>query len=194
MPTPLKTVCVYCGARPGNDPEVIKSTLELADQLVKHKLTLVYGGSSTGLMGTLADRVLEGGGQVIGVIPEHIVDMEIAHTGLTEQIVVDSMTIRKNKMLELSDAYIALPGGYGTLDELFETLTNAQLNLHTKPVGVLNVNGYYDSLITFLDHACSQGLLAEHNRKLLKTGNTANELLNMLCQHPFQVSVAVGEA
>ncbi|MTI15013.1 TIGR00730 family Rossman fold protein [Sansalvadorimonas verongulae] len=180
MPTPLRTVCVFCGARPGSDPEILNSTLKLADELVKHNLTLVYGGSSTGLMGLLADRVLEGGGKVIGVIPTHIVDMEIAHTGLTEQHIVDSMATRKSRMMELSDAYIALPGGYGTLDELFETLTNAQLNLHSKPVGVLNVNGYYDSLVTFLDHACSQGLLAEGNRKLLQTGNTPSTLLTKL--------------
>ena len=186
----VQSVCVFCGARPGNDPDILSNTLALADQLAKHNITLVYGGSCVGLMGTLADRVLESGGKVIGVIPNAILEMEIAHTGLTEQHIVDSMATRKNKMMELADAYIALPGGFGTLDELFEVLTNAQLNLHNKPVSLLNVNGYYDSLLTFLDHATSQGLLAERNRKLLKAGNTPGELLEQLVEQPLTENCA----
>ncbi|WP_281647235.1 TIGR00730 family Rossman fold protein [Parendozoicomonas sp. Alg238-R29] len=182
----MQSVCVFCGARPGNDPDILNSTLQLADTLVAHNKALVYGGSSTGLMGTLADRVLEGGGKVIGIIPNTIVDMEIAHMSLTEQHIVADMASRKNKMMDIADACIALPGGFGTLDELFEALTNAQLRLHSKPVGILNVNGYYDSLINFLDHACSIGLLAPQNRQLLHIGNTPEELLNSLGEQRFR--------
>ena len=154
----------------------------LADELVAHNIGLIYGGSSTGLMGAIADRTLTGGGHVAGVIPRGILASEVTHTGLTELHIVDSMNARKEAMMEQADGFIALPGGFGTLDELFETLTNAQLHLHKKPVGLLNTNGYYDALLTFLDHAEKQGLLASANRRLLTAAETPQKLLNQLCK------------
>ena len=176
----MNSICIFCGANPGLNPDFQKQAFSLADELVARDITLVYGGSSIGLMGTLADRALEKGGRVIGVIPDQLVKLEAAHIGLTEQNVVSSMTERKEVMMTISDAFIAMPGGFGTLDELFEALTNAQLSLHNKPVGVLNVNGYFDKLLAFLDHAEAQGLLAPANRRRLRTGNTPAELLEHL--------------
>ena len=178
----MNSICIFCGANPGLDPDFEQQALNLADELVARNITLVYGGSSIGLMGILADRALEKGGRVVGVIPEQLVKREAAHNGLTEQNIVQTMTERKEVMMNLSDAFIAMPGGYGTLDELFEALTNAQLSLHNKPVGLLNVNGYFDHLLAFLDHAETQSLLAPDNRRLLRAGNTPVELLERLSQ------------
>ena len=176
----MKNICVFCGANSGSSPEILEHTQLLAEALAARKNTLVYGGGRVGLMGILADGVLRNGGQVIGVIPKKLADLEVAHTGLTELHLVDSMASRKDKMMEQADAFIALPGGLGTLDELFEALTCAQLNLHKKPVGIINTNGFYDQLLAFLDHACAQGLLAKVNRDRLIVANTPSELLDKL--------------
>ena len=144
---------------------------ELADVLVRHDLELVYGGASKGIMGVIADRVLELGGKAHGVIPKLLVDKEIAHQGLTEQHVVTSMHERKSMMAALSDGFVALPGGFGTLEELIEIVTWAQLRFHDKPCGLLNVAGYFDHLLAYLDHAESEGFLKTENRRMLLADN-----------------------
>lgn len=144
----------------------------------------MYGGASVGLMGTLADAALEAGGEVIGVIPRALVDREIAHCRLTELRVVESMHERKATMAQLADAFVALPGGLGTLEELFEVWTWGQLGLHAKSYGVLNVNGYYDPLITFLDHACAEGFVGASQRAMLVVDDDASRLLDKLSGHP----------
>jgi uncharacterized protein (TIGR00730 family) len=163
----IRSLCVYCGSNPGNDPAFAEATRELAQRLVEHDIRLVYGGSATGLMGTLADTALAAGGTVVGIIPQGLVDREIAHRGLSELRVVGSMHERKALMAEQSDGFVALPGGIGTLEELVEMYTWSQLGLHAKPLGVLNVSGYYDHLAAFLDHAVTAGFLrAEHRAAL----------------------------
>lgn len=152
----------------------------LADELVERGVDVVYGGGGTGMMGALADRVLEGGGEVTGVIPHGLLIREAGHQGVTEMEVVDSMHERKSRMVELSDGFIALPGGLGTMEELLEVLTWAQLGVHRKPCGVLNVEGYYDRLIEFFDHAVGEGFLAEEHRSLLLVGERPAELLDAL--------------
>ena len=176
----MHRICIFCGANPGLDPDFQQQALGLADAMTERNIAMVYGGSNTGLMGVIADRALEHGGEVIGVMPKNLIHSEIAHTGLTKLHKVSTMSDRKQTMMELSDAFIALPGGFGTLDELFEALTNAQLQLHNKPVGILNVNGYYDNLLVFLNHAVKQRLLKEFNRQLLKVGSNPRELLDSL--------------
>jgi len=149
----------------------------------QENLTLVYGGGKVGLMGILADAVIETGGQSIGVIPQSIVDLEIAHDQLTELIIVNNMSERKEKMTELSDAFVALPGGFGTLDELAEVLTYNQLRIIDKPVGILNINGYFDSLIEFFDHAVDERYVREEHRDNIFISSDANELLEMLKEY-----------
>ncbi len=179
-PSPLKTLCVYCGANPGRNPLFTEQALALADNMVKRGITLVYGGSKVGLMGKLADRVLANGGDVIGITTQHLMNHEVAHTGLTTLHVADTMHERKAKMLELSSAVVALPGGFGTLDELFEALTLAQLRRYQAPCGLLNTDHYYDQLIIFLQHAEQQGLLAAQNLALLQVAETPETLLDRL--------------
>src|SRR6516164_2274986 len=148
----LKRICVFCGSSVGDRPIYLQAALELGRAIAERRLGLVYGGGHIGLMGVLADAVLSGGGEVIGVIPQALVDRELAHTGVTELRVVETMHQRKALMADLSDGFLALPGGFGTGDELFEILTWAQLGLHAKPIGVLNVGGYFDPLLAWLDH------------------------------------------
>ncbi len=162
----MKRVTVFCASSPGFDPQYGEAARALGQFLVKRDITLVYGGGRVGLMGILADAVLVGGGQAIGVIPRFLLDLEVGHTGLTELIVVNSMHERKLRMAELCDGVIALPGGFGTLEELIEMLTWSQLALHRKPVGILNTNGYYDLLRQFFDHMVREGLLRAENRDL----------------------------
>jgi uncharacterized protein (TIGR00730 family) len=149
----MRRVCVYCGSSSGVLPEYSAAARELADVLVRHELELVYGGADKGIMGVLADAMLEHGGKVHGVIPKMLTDKEIAHQGLTELHVVASMHQRKTMMAALSDGFIALPGGYGTLEEIIEIITWGQLRFHDKPCGLLNVKGYFDHLLAYLDHA-----------------------------------------
>lgn len=181
-PSPLNTLCVYCGANPGRNPLFTEQALELADHMVERGITLVYGGSKVGLMGKLADRVLTKGGDVIGVTTQHLMSHEVAHTSLTTLHVADTMHERKAKMLELSSAVVALPDGFGTLDELFEALTLAQLRRYQAPFGLLNTDHYYDQLIIFLQHAEQQGLLAAQNLALLEVAETPETLLDRLEQ------------
>jgi uncharacterized protein (TIGR00730 family) len=163
----VKSACIFCGSSPGARPRYTEATEDLGALLVENGITLVYGGASLGLMGRLADTVLSEGGEAIGVMPRALVDREIAHLGLTDLHVVGSMHERKALMAELSDAFVALPGGLGTLDELFEIYTWAQLGLHQKPCGLLNVEGYYDGIAGFLDHAVNERFVRQEHRDIL---------------------------
>jgi uncharacterized protein (TIGR00730 family) len=173
-------VCVFCGSNPGARPDYAEAADELGALLVEQGLGLVYGGSSRGLMGRLADAVLERGGEVTGVIPRALVDREIAHTGVTGLRVVDSMHERKALMAELADAFVALPGGLGTLEELSEIYTWAQLGLHRKPLALLNVESYYDGVAVFLDHAVQERFVRSEHRAMLITEADPRMLLERL--------------
>ena len=170
-------ICVYAGSNPGADPAYAEATADLGRLLAERGIGVVYGGAHKGLMGILADTALAAGGEVTGVIPQQLFDREIAHTGLTEQHVVGSMHERKAKMAELADAFIALPGGAGTLEELIEVFTWSMLGLHDKPLGVLNVNGYYDGLAALLDNAVAQRFLRPEHRAALHAEATPEALL-----------------
>ena len=163
----MRRVCVYCGSSRGNRPVYADAALELADVLVRHELELVYGGADKGIMGVIADRVLKQGGKVHGVIPKMLTEKEIAHPGLTELHVVASMHERKTMMAALSDGFVAMPGGYGTLEEIIEIITWGQLRFHDKPCGLLNTDGYFDHLLAYLDHAHKEGFLRRENRDML---------------------------
>jgi uncharacterized protein (TIGR00730 family) len=170
-------ICVYAGSNPGRNPAYAAATRDLARTLAERGTGVVYGGAKAGLMGILADTALGAGAEVIGIIPGDLVEREIAHQGLTDLRVVGSMHERKALMAELSDAFIALPGGAGTLEELIEVYTWSQLGLHAKPMGVLNVSGYYDGLANMLDHAVQEGFLREQHRAALHVAETPEELL-----------------
>ena len=176
----MKRLCVFCGANAGTRAEYGASARALAAVLARRGLGLVYGGGNVGLMGTLADAMLHAGGEVIGVIPQHLVAREVAHRGVTRLHVVDDMHQRKAMMNELSDAFVALPGGFGTLEEFFEILTWSQLGIHRKPSGLLNVSGYYDDLLAMLDHAVTEGFLLPANRKLVIADTDADALVQRL--------------
>ena len=163
----MKTICVYCGSSPGNHPAYAQGARALARALVANQLGLVYGGSNVGLMGVVADEVIAQGGTAVGVIPHALVNKEVAHPALTQLHVVSNMHERKAMMAELADGFVALPGGLGTLEELFEMLTWGQLSFHTKPVGLLNVNGFYDGLLAFLDHAHAEAFIRPQHRAML---------------------------
>ena len=163
----MNTLTVFCASSPGFKPEYIQSARSVGHFLAERSITLVYGGGCVGLMGALADATLEKGGQVIGVIPQFLMGLEVGHRGLTELIIVESMHERKLKMAELCNGVMALPGGFGTLEELVEMLTWSQLALHRKPIGILNTAGYYNSLLRFFDHMVEEGLLKEANRDLV---------------------------
>jgi uncharacterized protein (TIGR00730 family) len=174
----MKSVCVYCGSNEGRLPVYAEAARSLGKALVERGLGLVYGGASVGIMGVLADTVLGLGGRVTGVMPESIVRKEVAHRGLTELHVTSSMHERKMLMAELSDAFVALPGGIGTLEEVFEAWTWAQLGLHAKPCGLLNVAAYYDGLIAFLDHTVTERFVKEANRSMLIVSDDPSDLLD----------------
>lgn len=176
-------MAVFCGSSTGNDPAVVEAAIELAGTMVNRKITLVYGGANRGIMGKLADGVLNRGGHVIGVIPTFLRDVEVAHSGLTELIVTESMHERKVAMFERSDGFIALPGGFGTLEELFEIITWAQLDLHRKPIGILNVNGYYSLLLQQLDLMVEKGLLNASIRSYLVSSDSPAALIQLLQDH-----------
>jgi uncharacterized protein (TIGR00730 family) len=173
----MKRLCVYCGSNPGSQPDYTEAAKNLARVLVKRNIEVVYGGASVGTMGVLANTVLAEGGHVIGIIPQALVDKEVAHPGLSDLRVVHSMHERKTLMAELSDGFIALPGGLGTLEEVFEILTWAQLGLHQKPCGLLNIRDYYRSLIDFLDHAVSERFLKDVHRAMLLVEEQPERLL-----------------
>ena len=174
------TLCVYCASRRGEDPAFASAAAEVGDLMAARGIDLVYGGGKVGLMGIVADRVLAGGGRVTGVITEHLMKPEVAHHGLDELVVVDDMPERKRVMFERSDAFLALPGGVGTMEEMFEVLCWSYLGLHPKPTGLLDVAGYYEHLIAFLDHAVESGLCKPRVRDLLVTGADAAGLLDAL--------------
>ena len=163
----MPRVCVYCGSNSGNRPVYSEAAVTLADVLVRHEIELVYGGADKGTMGVIANAVLERGGKVHGVIPQMLVEKEIAHQGLTELHVVASMHARKTMMAALSDGFIAMPGGFGTLEEIIEIVTWGQLHFHEKPCGLLNVDGYFDHLLAYFDHANTEGFLRTENRNML---------------------------
>jgi hypothetical protein len=174
----MPRICVYCGSNTGARSDYAVAAKQLAGVLVRHDFELVYGGSSTGIMGIIADAVLELGGTVHGVIPKSLLQKEIAHTGLTKLHVVASMHDRKSMMAALSDGFIALPGGFGTLEEIIEVLTWGQLRFHDKPCGLLNVRGYFDSLLAYLDHSQEEGFLRPENRAMLLCDSDAAGLIH----------------
>ena len=176
----LNRICVFCGSSSGIRPAYSQAAATVGRLLAMQGSSLVYGGGKVGLMGTLADSVLAAGGKVIGVIPRALMLKEVGHTGLTELRIVDTMHERKALMAELSDAFIALPGGYGTLDEFCEVLTWAQLGLHNKPCGILNVDGYYDPLLELFQQAIAEGFLQEEHGKMLTVESDPQKLLQQL--------------
>jgi uncharacterized protein (TIGR00730 family) len=173
----MTSICVFCGSSPGNDPAYAEAASRLGRILAERDTTLVYGGGHVGLMGVVADAALDAGGEVIGVMPRSLVDREIGHTGLTKLHVVGSMHERKALMSELSDGFVALPGGNGTLEEFFEVLTWAQLGEHGKPCGLLNVAGYYDPLLAVFDRMVNRAFLKEEHRNLVLVEEDAKSLL-----------------
>jgi uncharacterized protein (TIGR00730 family) len=180
MTKKLVSVCVYCGSSKGISPVYADAAKSLGLALVKHNLSLVYGGAHVGLMGILADAVLDAGGEVTGVIPKALMDAEVGHDRLTQLLVVKDMHERKALMAQHADGFIAMPGGIGTLEELFETLTWAQLGFHEKPIGLFNVEGFYDQLIEFLSHQTSQGFLRAEHKDLLLAQTEPEALIEQL--------------
>jgi uncharacterized protein (TIGR00730 family) len=176
----LRRVCVFCASSPGSDPAITAATVELGRLLVERDLELVYGGGAVGLMGLIADTVMEGGGRVTGVIPRNLFSREVGHTDLTVLEEVDTMHVRKARMYELADAFIALPGGFGTLEELAETLTWNQIGLLKKPVGVLDVGGFWQPLLHLLDSMVGKEILKPANREVLLAEDSPAALLDAL--------------
>jgi uncharacterized protein (TIGR00730 family) len=176
----MKRICVFCGSSAGSQAEYRACAEELGTEMTHRNIGLVYGGGNVGLMGAIADSVLEAGGEAIGVIPEHLMSREIGHKRLTKLHIVRSMHERKALMADLSDAFIALPGGFGTLEEFFEVLTWSQLGLHAKPCGIVNVLGYYTPLLAMLDHAVKEQFLKPQNRALVLARDRPAELLQAL--------------
>jgi uncharacterized protein (TIGR00730 family) len=180
--SPSFSMCVYCGSRPGNTPEFAEMAQAVGNWIGRHGGQLVYGGGHNGLMGIMADAALAAGARVIGVIPKALVEKEWAHTGCTELHIVENMHERKRIMAEHADAFLALPGGIGTLEEFFEVWTWRQLSYHNKPVGLLNMHGFYDSLLTFLNSAVNTGFMNDWQMELIRTGSDAELLLEALVQ------------
>jgi uncharacterized protein (TIGR00730 family) len=176
----MKSICVFCGANFNGDPALKQAVEQLAEVMVSRDITLVYGGGKVGIMGMLADAVLRYGGKAIGIIPQFLMDKEVGHTGLTELHIVENMHQRKQMMSDLCDGIITLPGGIGTLEEFFEVLTWLQLGLHDHPIGLLNVNGYYDFLLKQLDVMVEQRFLKPTNRELVITSGDPIELVDLL--------------
>jgi uncharacterized protein (TIGR00730 family) len=181
--TPINSICIYCGSSAGRLEAYTSAAYELAEALVNRNIRLVYGGAGIGIMGEVANRVLKLGGQAIGVIPKALAHKEVAHDNLTELHVTASMHERKMLMAELADGFIALPGGIGTLEELFEIWTWAQLGFHHKPCGLLNVAGYYDALIAFLDHVQAEQFVKPQTRNMLMVESDADVLLDRYCHY-----------
>ncbi|SNT20046.1 hypothetical protein SAMN05421770_105114 [Granulicella rosea] len=180
QPSPIRNIAVFCASANGAQPAYRAAAEELGKALAAHNLELIYGGAKVGLMQAVADASLAAGGAVVGVIPHVLVDLEVAHQGLTELHVTDTMHTRKALMGERADAFIVLPGGYGTLEEVFEVLAWQTLRIHDKPVLLLNTLGFYDKLLAFLDHAVTEGVLKPKNRAILLVANTVDEALALL--------------
>ena len=179
----ISRVCVFTGSRPGSRPGYAVAARALGAAIAKRGWGLVYGGASVGLMGAVADAAMAGGGTAIGVIPRGLVDKEIAHAGLSEQIVTTSMHERKQKMADLADAFVAMPGGFGTFDELFEIITWAQIAIHSKPVGLLDAEGYFAPLMALVDHAIEEGFVPADQRALLVVHRDPDALLDALAAY-----------
>ena len=178
----MQRLAVYCGASSGNDPSFTETTKALGSAMTARNIDLVYGGGKLGLMGVIADTILDGGGKVFGIIPETLVGIEAAHNSLTEQHVVTNMHERKAKMTELTDAFIALPGGIGTLDELFEAWTWNALGYHAKPFALLNINGYWDPLVELVETIAAQGFMSRTRQKQLIVSDTIDDALDQLSE------------
>lgn len=176
----MKAICVFCGANFNGDPVLKQVVEDLADVMATRQIKLVFGGGRVGVMGILADAMLERGGEAVGVLPQFLMDKEVGHQGLTELLIVDNMHQRKQLMSDLCDGFIMLPGGFGTLEEFFEVLTWLQLGLHSHPVGILNINGYYDLLLQQMDLMVEQRFLKPANRQLVLTSADAAELVNLM--------------
>lgn len=176
----LSSVCVFCGSNGGADPAYLAAAEAVGAGLAKRGIRIVYGGGRVGLMGALADSARAAGGEVVGVMPQALVDREIGHTGIDDLRVVDTMHERKALMVELADAFVALPGGIGTLEELFEVYTWAQLGIHAKPLALLDVAGYYEPLAAFLDHAVAQRFLRAETRAMLAVADSIEDVLETL--------------
>jgi len=176
----MKSIAVFCGASMSNDDIINSQAYDFGKVLAKENIQLIYGGAKIGVMGEVASGVLGNGGKAIGVIPDFLTSKEVVHTDLSELIITETMHERKLKMHELSDGIVALPGGFGTLEELFEMLTWAQLGLHKKPIGILNINGFYDDLLHFVETMIDKGLLKSNQKRLLLVANTAEELLEKM--------------
>ncbi|TQI71468.1 hypothetical protein JM79_2402 [Gramella sp. Hel_I_59] len=176
----IENVAVFCASSDGVDPEIFKTARVVGEELARRDIRLIYGGSKLGLMGQVAEGVMENGGFATGVIPEFLKTKEVVHTGLDRLITTKDMHERKLTMNELSDAFITLPGGFGTLEELFEIVTWAQLGLHRKPIGLLNINGFYDDLLSMLKKMTAKGLLKEENLEILLVADNMEELLKLM--------------
>jgi uncharacterized protein (TIGR00730 family) len=176
----MKHICVFCGSYSGSQPIYLETTRAIGQGIAQGGYTLVYGGGKVGLMGAVADSALAAGGAVVGVMPKALVDKELAHTGLTELHVVDTMHTRKAMMAERADAFIALPGGFGTLDELFEIITWLQLGFHRKPIALLNVEGYFDPIIELIEHMAEEGFIKPEHRRVVMVSNSPADLLQRL--------------
>lgn len=176
----MKSIAVYCGSSEGSNKNFMIKAHELGVAIAKHRMNLVYGGARVGLMGTVADGALSVGGSVTGVLPRFLAEKELQHMSLTETFLVDTMHQRKAMMSELADGFITLPGGFGTMEELFEMLTWAQLALHKKPIGLLNVDGYYDSLVQFIADMSKNGLLKQEHAALLIVNDNIEELIHRM--------------
>ncbi|MBK5491740.1 TIGR00730 family Rossman fold protein [Bacillus sp. TH13] len=172
----MNSICVFCGSNYGESEEYKNTAEKLGEFLSKKNITLIYGGGKVGLMGSVANSALQAGGNVVGIIPEFLRDKEIAHQGLTDLIVVDSMHSRKQKMSELADGFIVLPGGYGTYEEMFEVLSWGQIGIHKKPVGLINVDGFFDPLLKMLQHTVDKGFARPENLNLILSSTNIEEL------------------
>lgn len=176
----MQRLCIYCGSSPGSREDYAIAARTTGEALARRGIALVYGGGNVGMMGRIADAVLDAGGEVVGVIPHHLADKELAHERATQMIRVNSMHERKQTMADLSDSFIALPGGIGTLEELFETMTWLQLGLHRKPIGLLNVAGFFDAMLAFLDHMVAERFLKAEHRDLLIVSDDIHDLIDKM--------------
>jgi uncharacterized protein (TIGR00730 family) len=186
--TMIKSLCVYCGSARGRSPRYLAAARELGEAMAEREIGLVYGGARIGMMGEVADAVMRNGGRVTGVIPEHLQTSEVGHSGITELKVVESMHVRKKLMFDLSDGFAVLPGGYGTLDELFEIITWRMLKLHDKPVVVLNIDGYWDPFQALIDQLIGQGFAREDSRQYFSVVNSVGRMFDLL-EQPADIQV-----
>jgi len=179
----MKSICVFCGSVMGKNPIYKQTALELGLFLVEKQVRLVYGGGKVGLMGVMADVVMQNGGKVVGVIPQFLIEMEVAHSRLSEQIMVKTMHERKKRMTDMADGFIVMAGGIGTMDEFFEILAWAQLGLHKKPVALLNVNGFFDKLLDYMDFVIAEGFIKPQCKEMLIIDNTIKGLFEKMQNH-----------